>query len=112
MQTTSWGTSVGKVFGSFSGMWAAGVAALVCCAFATSASAAGTTPSNVVVKAKAPSSGAVAQIKPRRKARVVADRASLGQRQGLRVTDDPLELKSSVALVMDQDTDEVLISKN
>jgi D-alanyl-D-alanine endopeptidase (penicillin-binding protein 7) len=31
---------------------------------------------------------------------------------GLRATDDELDLKSSVALVVDQDTDEVLFSKN
>jgi serine-type D-Ala-D-Ala endopeptidase (penicillin-binding protein 7) len=112
MQTKSWGTSVGRVLGSLSGMLAAGLAAFVCCAFATPAVAAGATPSNVVAKAKAPSGSAVAQIKSRRKARVVAERPSLGQRQGLRGTDDPLELKSSAALVMDQETDEVLLSKN
>jgi D-alanyl-D-alanine endopeptidase (penicillin-binding protein 7) len=49
-------------------------------------------------------------IKHRRKPR--SERPSLAQKQGLRGIDDPLELKSSVALVMDQDTDEVLISKN
>lgn len=37
---------------------------------------------------------------------------SIGQRQGLRDADDPLALRSSVALVLDQDTDEVLLSKN
>jgi D-alanyl-D-alanine endopeptidase (penicillin-binding protein 7) len=31
---------------------------------------------------------------------------------GLHATDDPLDLKSSVALVVDQDTDQVLLSKN
>jgi D-alanyl-D-alanine endopeptidase (penicillin-binding protein 7) len=39
-------------------------------------------------------------------------RASFGQLAGLHSTDDPLDLKSSVALVLDQDTDEVLFSKN
>ena len=39
-------------------------------------------------------------------------RASLGEAQGLHTTHDPLELKSSVALVVDQDTDQVLFSKN
>ena len=39
-------------------------------------------------------------------------RPSLGEVQGLRATPDPLELKSSVALVVDQDTDQVLFSKN
>jgi D-alanyl-D-alanine endopeptidase (penicillin-binding protein 7) len=36
----------------------------------------------------------------------------LGQRAGLHATEDPLALKSSVALVIDQDTEQVLFSKN
>ena len=39
-------------------------------------------------------------------------RASFGQIYGLHSTDDPLDLKSSVALVVDQDTNQVLLSKN
>ena len=39
-------------------------------------------------------------------------RLSFGQLAGLRGVEDPLELKSSVALVLDQDTHEVLLSKN
>ena len=39
-------------------------------------------------------------------------RASFGQIQGLHAGGDPLALKSSVALVIDQDTNEVLFSKN
>ncbi len=39
-------------------------------------------------------------------------RMSFGQLYGLQHTVDPLELKSSVALVVDQDTEEVLLSKN
>ncbi|QTD47388.1 serine hydrolase [Ottowia testudinis] len=39
-------------------------------------------------------------------------RLSFGQMAGLRAADDPLDLKSSVALVLDQDTHEVLLSKN
>ncbi|KQV98490.1 D-alanyl-D-alanine endopeptidase [Rhizobacter sp. Root1221] len=39
-------------------------------------------------------------------------RASFGQLSGLHGTADPLDLKSSVALVLDQDTNEVLFSKN
>lgn len=38
--------------------------------------------------------------------------ASFGQLYGLHHTADPLDLKSSVAFVMDQDTNEVLLSKN
>jgi D-alanyl-D-alanine endopeptidase (penicillin-binding protein 7) len=39
-------------------------------------------------------------------------RPSFGQLSGLHSTNDPLELKSSVALVLDQDTNEILFSKN
>jgi D-alanyl-D-alanine endopeptidase (penicillin-binding protein 7) len=38
--------------------------------------------------------------------------SSTGERLGLRASDDPLELNSSVALVVDQQTNEVLFSKN
>ena len=38
--------------------------------------------------------------------------ASYGQKAGLHATDDPLDLRSSVALVVDQDTHEVLLRKN
>ena len=48
---------------------------------------------------------------PVRSARAPA-RPSMGTREGLRAVDDPLDLKSSVALVVDQDTDQVLFSKN
>lgn len=44
--------------------------------------------------------------------RAAPARPSFGQLSGLRATEDDLSLKSSVALVMDQDTDEVLFSKN
>ena len=49
-----------------------------------------------------------------RKAALVAVPASptFGQMYGLHSVDDPLDLKSSVALVMDQDTNEILLSKN
>lgn len=42
----------------------------------------------------------------------VPARQSFGQIAGLHEVNDPLDLKSSVALVMDQDTHEVLLSKN
>jgi D-alanyl-D-alanine endopeptidase (penicillin-binding protein 7) len=41
-----------------------------------------------------------------------ASGASFGQLYGLHQTPDPLDLKSSVALVLDQDTNEVLFAKN
>lgn len=47
----------------------------------------------------------------RREARA-AKRPSAGQRAGLHGALDPLDLKSSVALVVDQETDQVLFSKN
>jgi len=49
-----------------------------------------------------------------RRSLVVAEPTSVsfGHVAGLHSTDDPLSLKSSVALVLDQDTDEVLFSKN
>jgi len=37
---------------------------------------------------------------------------SVGQKMGLHTSSDPLDLASSVALVLDQDTHEVLLSKN
>lgn len=51
----------------------------------------------------------VKRLKP---APVVAAKPSFGQLYGLNKTDDPLDLRSSVALVMDQDTEEVLLAKN
>lgn len=45
-------------------------------------------------------------------AKVVPSQPSMGELAGLRSTRDKLDLKSSVALVVDQDTDEVLFSKN
>lgn len=39
-------------------------------------------------------------------------RSSIGERMGLRAAGDPLDLNSSVALVIDQQTNEVLFSKN
>ncbi len=47
-----------------------------------------------------------------RKVAHVPRRLSYGELTGLRATPDPLDLKSSVALVVDQDTDEILFSKN
>lgn len=48
----------------------------------------------------------------RKKAVVEPVRPSMGQLAGLNHTQDPLALKSNVALVMDQDTHEVLLAKN
>ena len=43
---------------------------------------------------------------------IIPVRPSFGQLAGLHAADDPLDLKSSVALVIDQETDEVLLRKN
>jgi D-alanyl-D-alanine endopeptidase (penicillin-binding protein 7) len=47
-----------------------------------------------------------------RRVAVVPSRPSFGQMAGLHDTPDPLDLRSSVALVVDKDTDQVLFSKN
>jgi serine-type D-Ala-D-Ala endopeptidase (penicillin-binding protein 7) len=72
--------------------------------------AAASKPSRVAPKKqKAPAKKAA----PRKRVRAyVPPRPSFGQMYGLHATDDALDLKSSVALVVDQDTDEVLFSKN
>jgi serine-type D-Ala-D-Ala endopeptidase (penicillin-binding protein 7) len=49
---------------------------------------------------------------PQVHAMAVEPRSSVGEQKGLRTSDDPLELNSSVALVVDQQTNEVLFSKN
>ncbi len=53
-----------------------------------------------------------ASAKRRLAVRAAPARPSLGQKIGLHSADDPLDLKSSVALLIDQDTDEVLFAKN
>lgn len=54
----------------------------------------------------------VAKRSLRKPARVVPAIPSYGHLAGLQKTEDALDLKSSVALVVDQETDEVLFSKN
>jgi D-alanyl-D-alanine endopeptidase (penicillin-binding protein 7) len=104
MSEKTWGTSLVKQ----AGVWMAGAAALIFLMVSPATAAGGAdTP---IVKAKGRSS--VATTTPRRKVRAVAGRPSLGQMQGLRRTEDELRLKSSAALVVDQDTNEVLYSKN
>jgi D-alanyl-D-alanine endopeptidase (penicillin-binding protein 7) len=63
-------------------------------------------------KAKSASQRQTRSVVLRRSAPVVPGRPSFGEQAGLHATGDPLALKSSVALVLDQDTDEVLFSKN
>jgi D-alanyl-D-alanine endopeptidase (penicillin-binding protein 7) len=75
------------------------------------------------VKASTKSPSAAPKVKSSRQVRAVSGkrttvvkaapaRPTQGQLYGLHATDDPLDLKSSVALVIDQDTQQVLFSKN
>jgi D-alanyl-D-alanine endopeptidase (penicillin-binding protein 7) len=107
MQTNIWGTSLGKRVG----VWAACVAAMVCF-LTTPAMAASGADLRPVVKATGTALSSGTAGPSRRKARVTAARPSSAQKLGLHGTEDALDLKSSVALVVDQDTDEVLLSKN
>ena len=68
------------------------------------ASAAGSRVRVAAASAAAPTRAAAVQAAPAR--------MSFGQMAGLHLTNDPLDLKSSVALVIDQDTQEVLLKKN
>lgn len=90
--------------------WASMVATTLCCAALTPAWAANASVRPTAVVYSKPGSTAVR--KNRSKVHATQGRPSAGQMQGLRATDDPLDLRSSVALVVDQDTGEVLFSKN
>jgi len=74
------------------------------------------TPKRVVAVKKKPAKSAPAKklqaAHVRKAAPVAAARPSYGQLAGLHAVDDPLDLRSSVALVIDQDTHEVLLRKN
>jgi serine-type D-Ala-D-Ala endopeptidase (penicillin-binding protein 7) len=85
--------------------WLAALAVL--CAVPLSAESKSRSSKNAVVAKKKFSKAPRA-----RAARLVPARPSVGQLNGLHKVDDALELKSSVALVLDQDTNEVLFSKN
>ena len=58
------------------------------------------------------SSGSIKRMVSSRQVATVPMRASFGQMAGLHMASDPLDLRSSVALVIDQDTREVLLRKN
>lgn len=62
--------------------------------------------------AVAPSRVAARSVKAPTRVAYTPARPSFGQLAGLHLVSDPLDLKSSVALVIDQDTQEVLLSKN
>lgn len=63
------------------------------------------------VAKKAPAKRVVVRAKTQ-KVRYVPEKPSFGKIAGLHGSNDPLDLKSSVALVMDQDTNEILYTKN
>ena len=63
----------------------------------------------LAARGKAPRAVSVSARTP---VRMAAPRQSFGEMAGLHDLADPLDLKSSVALVVDQDTHEVLLSKN
>lgn len=94
--------------------WVAGIAAVAAClAFAPAPAESASSQT-----AKRPSKAAKAErakpAKPARRAAAVRvpERPSLGQLQGLHRVEDPLDLKSSVALIVDQETNQVLFAKN
>jgi serine-type D-Ala-D-Ala endopeptidase (penicillin-binding protein 7) len=75
-------------------------------------------PASVVKRARVSKSFAagkqqlVAKSSRRSVIRLAPPRPSFGQLAGLHATEDELDLRSSVALVIDQDTQQVLLSKN
>ena len=91
------------------------LSACLALAFAPAAqSASSTGKAKVSTKKSAAASKQLMRAKSKRVSlvRAVPQRPSFGQTFGLHATDDPLDLKSSVALVVDQDTQQVLFSKN
>lgn len=89
----------------------AGLFALTICCTAVASTWAAKSRVRPAVEA-ASKTGSTSAKQNRRTVRAAPSRPSAGQVQGLRATGDPLELRSSVALVVDQETDEVLFSKN
>ncbi|MBQ0959719.1 D-alanyl-D-alanine endopeptidase [Ideonella sp. 4Y11] len=106
----------------FSLAWLAALALAVSGVSASAAVRKPAAPAKVSKSAKpvraAAAPTARAKARPAAVRRPVAVRAeapakpSFGQLYGLHESDDPLDLRSSVAFVMDQDTNEILLSKN
>lgn len=78
----------------------------------TSAKSASAKPATSKATSKATSTRKVRSVVVRKAAPVVPAVPTFGQVAGLHTVEDPLALKSSVAYVLDQDTNEVLFSKN
>ncbi len=104
---TLWGAAIGSVIAVVLALASQGVQA-------AQGSAGGKTAGKASAKVAPKSARKTKPAAAVRKAAVVATPASptFGQMYGLHAVDDPLDLKSSVALVMDQDTNEILLSKN
>ncbi|MGV0983834.1 MAG: serine hydrolase [Limnohabitans sp.] len=66
----------------------------------------------VTINKAKPSAARTSRAMQSRQMSAVPVRASFGQIAGLHAASDPLDLRSSVALVIDQDTREVLLRKN
>jgi D-alanyl-D-alanine endopeptidase (penicillin-binding protein 7) len=104
------------------GRWASALLATLLLALPLAATQASAAAQRPAVKAQATAkasdvrkarSAAQPHKSPERQVRPAPRRPpSIGTLSGLHATDDPLDLKSAVALVVDQDTDEVLFSKN
>lgn len=77
---------------------------------ATAKAGSGAAPA--AARAQGQRKAAVRQAARPAKARAAKSRPSFGQLAGLHDTDDALSLRSSVALVVDKETDEVVFSKN
>jgi len=89
-----------------------GVLAPVQASAATAAKTAATKSTHKPQKKQAPAKKKSRTSHTRKTVRAAPPVLSYGQLQGLHATPDPLSLKSSVALVVDQNTGEVLFSKN
>jgi D-alanyl-D-alanine endopeptidase (penicillin-binding protein 7) len=89
-----------------------GVLAPVQATAATASKTAATKSTQKSHKKKAPAKKTSRTSHTRKTVRTAPPVLSYGQLQGLHATPDPLSLKSSVALVVDQNTGEVLFSKN
>jgi serine-type D-Ala-D-Ala endopeptidase (penicillin-binding protein 7) len=91
-------------------LWVGAVGLAMSALMALPLNASATTRESIVVKSTKKSS-----LSAKRLARVryvVPAVPSFGQQLGLHSTDDPLELRSGAVLVLDQDTNEVLLAKN
>ena len=83
------------------------IALTVSALIALPADASSTRPTVVVKVSKKSSSKRLARVRY-----VVPAVPSFGQQLGLHAADDPLDLRSAAVLVLDQDTNEVLLAKN